>query len=66
MKKALEYSKAIAALVGGVATSLQGIYGPDTATGHVILVVLAVATAVAVYQVPNAKDKVDVIETPLV
>lgn len=47
-------AKAIAGLVGGVATALTTVYAPDTTVGHVATVVAVVATAVGVWAVPNA------------
>lgn len=55
MKDALKYAKAIAAFVGSLTTALLGIYGPDTSFGAALVVVAAVATVVATYQVPNAE-----------
>lgn len=46
-------AKAVAALIGSVATALLAIYGPDTQVGHVLTVVVAIVTAVATYAVPN-------------
>lgn len=52
--KILNYAKAVAALVGSVATALTGLCAADSTVGRVLVVVLAVATAVATYAVPNA------------
>lgn len=57
--KILEYAKTIVAAVGGVGTALLTVYAPDTQTGHVITIVVVVATALGVYLVPN-KDKDEV------
>jgi hypothetical protein len=48
-----EAAKAYIALVGSVATALLGIYGPETDAGHILTVIVAVATAVATFAVPN-------------
>lgn len=53
MDKLTPYLKAYAALLGSVCTALLGVYGPDTQTGHLLTVVLAVLTAVATFAVPN-------------
>lgn len=52
MRRALEYAKAIAALVGSVVTSLLAVLPPEEYRWLVILGV--VATAVATYAIPNA------------
>jgi hypothetical protein len=49
-----ENAKAIAGLVGGVATAITTVYAPDTPVGHFATVVAVVATAVGVWAVPNA------------
>lgn len=48
--------KAYAALIGGVATALLGIYS-DGDLGKTLTVVAAIATAVATYAVPNKDPK---------
>ena len=48
-----EAAKAYVALVGAIATALLGIYGPDTQVGQVLTVVVAIATAIATFAVPN-------------
>ncbi len=50
----LTAAKSAVALIGAVATALLGIYGPDSDAGQVLVVVIAVATAIATYVVPNA------------
>jgi hypothetical protein len=49
----LTKAKAYVALVGSVATALLALYGPDTQVGHILTVVVALATAFSVHQVPN-------------
>lgn len=49
----LANAKAYVALVGAIATALLGIYGPETEIGQVLTVIVAVATAVATWTVPN-------------
>ena len=56
MTNPLAAAKAYAALIGAVATALLGIYS-DGQTGHLLTIVVAIATAVATYSVPNAKSK---------
>ena len=46
MNKLAQKAKAIAALVGATATALLGVYGPDTQVGHILTIVVGVATAV--------------------
>jgi hypothetical protein len=53
VKSPLEYAKAIVGAVGSTATALLAVYGPETDVGHWLTVVSVVATAVAVYLVPN-------------
>lgn len=53
-KNPLAYLKAIATLVGAVATGLLGVYAGDTEVGKILTVVVIVATAVATWVVPNA------------
>lgn len=48
------YAKAIVAIVGAGATALLGIAAPHTTVWNVATVVAAMATAAAVYLVPNA------------
>lgn len=50
----LTAAKAYAALVGAVLTALVGTLTPDDPAYRVLTIVLAVVTAVAVYQTPNA------------
>lgn len=49
----LTRAKAYVALVGSLATALLALYGPDTQTGHVLTIVLALVTAFGTFQVPN-------------
>lgn len=49
----LEAAKAYVALIGAICTALLGIYGPETTVGHWLMVILAVATAVVTFAVPN-------------
>lgn len=42
------------ALVTAIAASLVTVYGPDTTTGHVVAVVVAVGGAIAVFFARNA------------
>ncbi len=49
----MRYRKFWAALVGAAATSGLGIFGPDSTVGQVLTILAAVATAAAVYVVPN-------------
>lgn len=51
MRRALEYAKAIAALVGSILTALAGIFPPAEYKWLAVLTV--VATAVATYVIPN-------------
>lgn len=50
----LAYLKAIATLVGTVATGLLAIYTGDTEVGKVLTIVVIVATALTTWVVPNA------------
>lgn len=59
LNKLAPATKAVAAFVGSVATALLGLYGPDTTIGHVLTIVVAVATALAVFQFPNTPEVVD-------
>lgn len=47
------YRKFWAAIVGAGATTGLTIWGPETTVGKVLIVVAAVATAAAVYALPN-------------
>ena len=49
----MRYRKFWAALIGAGATAGLSIWGPDTTVGQVLIVAAAVATAAAVYAVPN-------------
>jgi hypothetical protein len=49
----LAKAKAYVALIGSLATALLALYGPDTQVGHILTVVVALATAFSVHQVPN-------------
>ena len=49
----LDAAKAYVALIGAICTALLGIYGPDTTVGQWLTVIVAVATAIATYSVPN-------------
>lgn len=51
----LAYAKAIATLVGTIATALLGTFTADTTTGKVLTIVSIIATAVATWAVPNAE-----------
>ncbi len=44
-------------LVGAIATSLLTVFGPDSRVGQVLVVVVALVTALGVYLVPNAEDE---------
>jgi hypothetical protein len=57
--KLLSTAKAWAALVGAVVTALLGTVGPDTTYGKVLTAVAAVATAIAVFSVPNTSRDED-------
>jgi hypothetical protein len=57
--KPLEAAKAYVALVGAIATGLLGVYAADTVVGQVLTVIVIVATAIAVFQVPNADSEPD-------
>lgn len=50
----LAYMKAIATLVGTIATALLGVYTADTEVGKVLTIAAIIATAVATWVVPNA------------
>jgi hypothetical protein len=50
----LAYLKAIATLVGTVATGLLAVYTGDTEIGKVLTVVVIIATALTTWVVPNA------------
>jgi hypothetical protein len=50
----MKAAKFVVGLVTAVAVAVSTIYGPDTAVGHVITIVLAVAGALGVYLTPNA------------
>lgn len=54
MNHILTNAKGYAALVGALATALLGVYGPDTQTGHILVVVGVMATAFATWRVPNS------------
>lgn len=47
------YRKFWAALVGAAATTGLTIWGPDTTVGQILTVAAAVATAAAVWALPN-------------
>mgnify|MGYP003424820540 FL=1 len=51
--KIAESAKAYAALIGSIATALLAVYGPDTDTGRILVVLSVVATAVGTWAVPN-------------
>lgn len=55
----LTKAKAYVALVGVVATALLGVYGPDDGIYQWLTVIVAVATAVGTYAVPNAEAGFD-------
>jgi CBS-domain-containing membrane protein len=50
----LAYAKAIATLVGTIATALLGVYTADTEVGKVLTIVSIIATAIATWAIPNA------------
>lgn len=50
----LAYMKAIATLVGSVATGLLGVYAADTTVGKALTVIAIVATCIVTWVVPNA------------
>lgn len=52
--KFLPAAKSWAAFIGAIVTALLGTIAPDTQAFQVLTVIAAVATAVAVYSVPNA------------
>lgn len=47
-------AKAYVALVGSIATALLGVFASDTQVGQVLTVIVALATALGTYRVPNA------------
>lgn len=47
------HAKMLAAAAGAAATAIAGFVAPDSTTGHVVTVVLAVLTTLGVYAVPN-------------
>ena len=51
------YAKFIAALIGGAGTSVLTLVAPDSWPYKVAAVMVALATAVAVYRVPNDTEK---------
>lgn len=53
-KNPLAYAKAIATLIGTIATALLGVYTADTEVGKVLTIVAIVATAIVTWAVPNA------------
>lgn len=53
----MKYAKFWAAVVGGAATSAIAAFGADTTIGKIAVILSAMATAVAVYRVPNELDK---------
>lgn len=55
LDRILPAAKAWAALVGAILTAIVGTLTPDDAGYRVLTVVLAVATALAVYRTPNAE-----------
>lgn len=55
MKKILESAKAVASLVGAIATALLATQAPDSQTFTVLTIVATVATAVVTWVVPNAE-----------
>lgn len=63
MTKVLESAKAIAALIGSIATTLLAVVGPDDPWARVLTIVLAVATPIATYVIPNAERVVESYET---
>lgn len=50
----LAYLKAIATLIGSIATALLGVYTADTEVGKVLTILAIIATAIATWVVPNA------------
>lgn len=53
LNRILASLKAIAALIGAVATALLAIYGPETDLGKWLVVASVVATGLVTYRVPN-------------
>lgn len=53
MDRIKESAKAVAALVGSIATALLAVYASDTPVGKVLTVVAIVATAVGTWAVSN-------------
>lgn len=53
--KIIRYAKAVAALVGSLATALLAVYGPDTTVGGVLVVLAVVATTVGTWAVENGE-----------
>lgn len=51
-----KYAKFVAALIGAAGSSGLALFAPDTTAYKVAAVLVALATAVAVYKVPNATD----------
>lgn len=58
MDRIKESAKAIAALVGSIATALLAVYTGDTSVGKVLTVVAVVATAVSTWAVTNVPSGV--------
>ena len=50
----MKTAKAYVALAGSVATALLGVFAADTTVGLVLTCVVAVATPIATWRVPNA------------
>ena len=59
MDRIKESAKAIAALVGSIATALLAVYTGDTSVGKVLTVVAVVATAVGTWAVTNVPKTID-------
>lgn len=54
MARILENAKAVAALVGTIATALLAVFTADTKVGQVLTVLSVAATAFATWRIPNA------------
>lgn len=57
-------AKAYVALVGSIATALLGVFAADSTVGQVLVVVVALATALGTYKVPNADAPEDEVFDP--
>jgi len=50
----LAYLKAIATLIGSIATALLGVFTADTTIGKVLTVIAIIATCIVTWAIPNA------------